>query len=802
MPSKSQRSPAGQAIDNELAPMHDMTTASPPLPSTPAARGTSRPARLAACLAVAGATVLIGGCDGSDGQPATGDETATHRQTAFRVRADATTDLNADAGWAGDLNEDVTVHVDEPFRLRFELESANGALAEQSFRLQHRRNGGEWQMVGAENFPQPEKALAIDFRVDAPPEPSDHWRLARGDAAALTIERGGESSLHLSGTRGEVLALGRFELNWRPVELATVMRLAGDPGARAGLVFGYQDQSNHYRVQIDPAGSMQVTRLVDGNESRLAETGLPFSPGQWFELKVETVDGGIAIEAERGDQAVGLTVDADVQLEAPGAGLHVAAGGEAWVRAFRIEGEPRSPRVSVVASTGYRHGEATTDRLAGSRAPFAGGAGIGFADRTPPAAGEGGQSEWEWPLVIRRFADGAVMNRDGDLFEFRMAAADGSPVAGDHPALRLAVPDGHLGGTFVETPGRIGPWQAANGDLYFLMEPAETFNVLMTVKSSDGGRSWREVDGDHRPATNDLEGFASTQVGDTIHMVHQTSDAVWYHAFRTSDHRAEPDTWSVRDEWVAAPAEPPTQVADIAVRSDGSILVVYGGPEKIHYKTRSPAGEWGEETVIDAEVARGLSGPMMVRGADDVIHLAYTGSDGTAWYRRLDPHGELTARELLATGLGTGSEDVGSILPLVYLPEGNTVSLIYRLASGLLQERRSVAHGPLTEALAVTDRAVVQNAVDADQTGADAIADGESIHVLFIDQESRQIFHTHRDRDGHWAAATRQTEGVTAQWVRGARLVHGETRVYGYVFDAGSDGGSGKNRYAQIVLDD
>jgi hypothetical protein len=71
-----------------------------------------------------------------------------------------------------------------------------------------------------------------------------------------------------------------------------------------------------------------------------------------------------------------------------------------------------------------------------------------------------------------------------------------------NPVLRMVIPPGHVGGTFVETPGRIGPWQASNGDLYFIMEPAETDNLFMMIKSTDDGATWREVDGARRPPTS------------------------------------------------------------------------------------------------------------------------------------------------------------------------------------------------------------------------------------------------------------------------------------------------------------
>ena len=60
----------------------------------------------------------LAGC-GSAERPA---EDAIAQQTAFRVRADVEAGLNADAGWASAINENATVAVEQPFRIRFELE--------------------------------------------------------------------------------------------------------------------------------------------------------------------------------------------------------------------------------------------------------------------------------------------------------------------------------------------------------------------------------------------------------------------------------------------------------------------------------------------------------------------------------------------------------------------------------------------------------------------------------------------------------------------------------------------------------
>jgi hypothetical protein len=539
-------------------------------------------------------------------------------QVSFRVRSDFTAKLNADRGWAGALNENTTVYADYPFRIRFEVEVAPGKEIDRSFRLQYRRNGGDWTNLAAHNFPAPGKA---------------------------------------------------------------------------------------------------------------------------------------------------------------------------------------TPRVSIVAARAFKDGTATKNLLAGSAAPFAGGAGVALAAATPTWKGTTGHGEWEWALVIRRYADGPLTNEPADSFEFRMVEADGRPFAAyKNPVLKLAVREGHLGGTFVETPGRIGPWQASNGDLYFIMEPAETNNLFMMVTSRDGGRTWNEVDGASRPRARDLEGVPSQLVGHTIHILHQSA-VVHYHSFRTADHPTHPDTWDVRGELVASPGRPPTQVVSPVVRSDGSVVAFYAGPSKVHMKIRAPGGKWGDETVIDDGLTPDLSGPVAVLGAKDVVHLAYTGADGTAWYRRLLPDGKFTARQQVATGLGTSAPERISILPLVYLPKTNTVVILYRLATGRLWERRVINDGEITRPVMVSDRDVIQNAVDSHQTGADAIAHGTTVHVLFIERSSGSIFSTRSDAAGAWQPSTPQVDGIRGQWIRGSLLRRKDSAsVYGYVYDAGSRGGSGMNRFAEVVL--
>ena len=71
---------------------------------------------------------LLAGCVANPPSPDTGG------QAAFRVRTDFTASLNADQGWAGAFNENVTIHADRPFRVRVEVEQP-GAAARAPFRL-------------------------------------------------------------------------------------------------------------------------------------------------------------------------------------------------------------------------------------------------------------------------------------------------------------------------------------------------------------------------------------------------------------------------------------------------------------------------------------------------------------------------------------------------------------------------------------------------------------------------------------------------------------------------------------------
>jgi hypothetical protein len=716
-------------------------------------------------------------------------------QPSFRVRSDFSAGLNADQGWAGALNENVTIYADQPVRVRFEMGLPPESTGSRQFRLQYRRNEGDWTDVEAHDFPHPERELEVDFANIAVGATPEGWTVAHGHAAGMTVAAEGQQKVLRPRADQEPL-IGLYTAPWESTQMAAEFRLPVENRAGVGFVFGYVDAGNHGRVFLDAAaGAIRVSRFVNGKETVLTEKKAGIALGEWLEIEIQIEGGEVEVNY---DDSLEFTVELGADVPPSALGFYVPANSTAEFREFTIAGEPRTPRVSIVSCPAYKNGMATTDLLTGSAARFQAGAGMSLAERTPPWSGAGAHGEFEWALVVRRFADGAVTNEEGDTFELRMVEAGGASLGTSrNPVLRLAIPPGHVGGTFVETPGRIGPWQAANGDLYFIMEPTETDNLFLMVKSTDNGRTWREVDGPNRPRTNDLESVDARLVGDTIHIIHQVTRSTRYHAFRTSDHPVRPDSWAVRDE-LAASADSVAQAATLAVRSDGSMVAFYVG-QTIHYNVRSTAGTWGTQTILDADVAPHLAGPRAVLGANDAVHLAYYGTDGTIWYRRLRRDGTLTDRQQLASGAGTTRAEYGSVLPLVFIPQTNTVVVVYRLPDGKLWERRIVNDGPPTPASRVTDRDVVRDAVDSQQPGADAVLDGETVRVSFIEQSSRGIFSTHDA--GGWQPSRLRIDKILGSWVRGNVYTRPDgVRVYGYVYDAGSDGGAGMNRFGEVVL--
>ncbi len=70
---------------------------------------------------------------------------------------------------------------------------------------------------------------------------------------------------------------------------------------------------------------------------------------------------------------------------------------------------------------------------------------------------------------------------------------------------------------------------------------------------------------------------------------------------------------------------------------------------------------------------------------------------------------------------------------------------------------------------------------------------------MFIEDDTGSIYHTHTNDFGEWQPSTLLVDRINGSWVRGTLLTRDDgVAVYGYVYDAGSEGGSGMNRYGEV----
>ncbi len=466
-----------------------------------------------------------------------------------------------------------------------------------------------------------------------------------------------------------------------------------------------------------------------------------------------------------------------------------------------------SPTVSIVSCDAFFMGEEADNLITASKMPANPGAGISLAPTTPgwlPEPITGASAEWEFALVIRRWADGPELTRDGDQISLRMVDQLERPLKGQVPVFTVHVPKQHLGGTFVETPARIGPYENSKGELYFIMEPTETDNVFMMLKSADGGQAWFEVGEGSRPAISDLEGVGSVMSDDgIIHIVHQISEAVYYHAFATSDHSSTKDQWVVDSRLITTHEEPPTQTADITLRPDGSLLAVFAVGNNVQYSILHPGGEWTEAANLSPVLSGqqlAYTNPLVLSRPDGIVDVVYKSLDGKGWHRQLLPDNTLTPPQIFAYNLGTSEDENIAILPLVYLPEKETTIAVFRQSDGYLYGSKFF-NNSWSEPIKVSDRKVVTGAVDSEQTGADVVAWNGQIFISFISAEDKDIYLSTLNDFKETPEAQLIVPNIEGSWVRGHILHHKKNvTVYGIVYDAGSKGGSGYNKYIAIGL--
>lgn len=501
--------------------------------------------------------------------------------------------------------------------------------------------------------------------------------------------------------------------------------------------------------------------------------------------------------------------------ETTGFKLQVNRNSAGWVD-VDVLGGASLPAAQAVVSSQFADGDATsTERLTNTTTYVNG---EGLEDNTSASYTlTSEETELEWCLMIMSFHDGPTQNVVSDTLDFRVVESDGTVFTGTYvnPTITVSESAGYVGGAFVETPNRLGPFIDTNGNIYTIIEATPSGAEFLIIKSTNGGDTWREMDGANRPLVNDLECVDAVQASDTIYIAHHADSTVEHHTFRMSDH-ASPDTWGTTDDTVASITGPANQQGTaIERRSDGDLIIFYNrdvsGQEELFYKINTGGG-WGSELTLESEALFDWGFVTCVMGESDLIHIFYKGTGsslGPIYHRSLSSADSLSAREAVDADAGNGSSFNAALTTAIYWDDGGDekIMIIYSDdADDLLYSVVVTNDGSPAARKTVSDNTVDTSppSTGSKQPAANLANDDEVAYAHYSSLADLDIYRDLATNDGGWGTDVEEQDAVTCHWIRGSVFTHsvgnGSDKVVGYIWDDGSGGGAGRIWYSEFVI--
>jgi len=716
-------------------------------------------------------------------------------QDSFRWRDD-----DALAGtWLEATNDPLSnpeSYLDTNIRLRFLLQNTGDKDETDGYRFAYTINGGtNWYPVTTtSNYV---RSVSSDYFADGDSTSQEigsgthdegYFDEASGAIAAFTFAQGQESENEF------VFQFRSADISGHTIGLR--MEYSGGGGLdsytnEVSVTFpGPSLSQAHYRIRSGDAYGLNV----DNGWAAGLDTGATIGTGIRFRVRfeVEEVNG------------VSTTVTLKLQYR---------RNAGSWYDLI-VPGNNGATPIMIVDSAQYTDGDATTNVLSGSSKSFV--AGTGEEDNTVGSVTLANEhTEIEFTLMLQNFfgSGGAhYQTVQNDVFELRLVESDNTALDSyTYPTITLDVTDYYIGGTYVEAPVRIGPFCDGNGNLYTLIEPyATTTTVMIMIKSTDGGKTWAEVDGANNPTYGDLESIDIVQEGTTLHIAHQPSTGNWpniyYHTFRTSDDGSNPDTWGITDNEVYTGLSATDYSVAIAVRSDGDVVLFYRrtdtGYESIKYKINT--GTWGGENTLDNTASTHVSAVRAVRGANDKIHVFYKdATNNDIYHKSLSSSDVLSGRESCYTDAKSGGTDYQEAMtPAVYWDDAGDEKVMVGIldnSDNLLYTVVVTNDGTPETAKVASDNTVYNNPGDtgSEQPVADLVVDqdADTTYIMYSDLTTHDLFRDVAVNDGGWGTDVEQVDAVDAYWVRGNVFTHsvgnGGKTVYGFTYDNGSNGYTG-----------
>jgi len=353
----------------------------------------------------------------------------------------------------------------------------------------------------------------------------------------------------------------------------------------------------------------------------------------------------------------------------------------------------------------------------------------------------------------------------------------------------------------------------SRGALYRVTESSRTDgNNPRMMKSVDGGATWSEVDRSHRPAASDLEGCWQLQNGYSIYLSVVNSKTAWFTEFHTSDAPDRPD------QWVLSQKVGPTmingggvsQFSSLSRTSDGQLWLFHSdemisGRQQIAFARRTSSGIWGAKVRL-GETSGSWTGPRAVTAASDVTHVIYKDHllHHLLW-RKLIAQGELSAAVQLDTA-GTSTARLPHTNAVSYAAKSEEVVVVAFADAKYALHAVTITNGIVDTPTIITTMPVLSDPDIAknDGTVAHLSVDGTTVHALWVDKASGDVYHNFRHHGGAWSAPTViwNSGKNIVWWVYGNVYTRAGQRRLGFTYDIGEHVDDvGNIQYDELLLD-
>lgn len=178
----------------------------------------------------------------------------------------------------------------------------------------------------------------------------------------------------------------------------------------------------------------------------------------------------------------------------------------------------------------------------------------------------------------------------------------------------------------------VGP----DGTLYYVSFTASAVAVRYCTDSDPVNGTWSLVGGTTPTASGGPYYVASCHLGNTLHIAWYdvAGGTVWYSSVNTAT-----KTWSVLNDSVEV-VSPNNPSVDIAARSDGSVVVVYGGAtdrvmgkdyNRVDMRIREAGGTWGSVVALSGADGTNYLAACCVRSTySDNVHITFLNDSDSA----------------------------------------------------------------------------------------------------------------------------------------------------------------------------